>query len=97
MTRLPRQGEATVERREEGYCVVAGDDMIAGPFATDEMAWHWIDRNETREPWQHEKRGGRRLWGHPRRALKQASEVRQWLVLAGTGHSQIQIRPLRGL
>jgi len=61
MTRLPRQGEATVERRDDGHYVVAGVEMIAGPFATDAMAWHWIDRNETREPWQHEQALRRRI------------------------------------
>jgi len=74
MTRLPRQGEATVERRDDGHYVVAGIEMIAGPFATDEMAWHWIDRNETREPWQHEKRGGKRLWGQPRHRRRRVGE-----------------------
>src|SRR5262245_26978633 len=36
--------------RDDGqHYVVARGEAIAGPFATDELAWHWIDRNETCE------------------------------------------------
>jgi len=38
--------------RDDGqHYVIAGGKAIAGPFATDELAWHWIDRNETPETW----------------------------------------------
>ena len=39
--------------RDDGqHYVIADGKAIAGPFATDELAWHWIDRNETRETWR---------------------------------------------
>jgi hypothetical protein len=48
---LPKRDEATVEQRQDGHVVVAGA-VIAGPFANEAAAWHWIDRNEVHEVWQ---------------------------------------------
>jgi len=34
--------------RDDGqHYVIADGKAIAGPFATDELAWHWIDRSNT--------------------------------------------------
>jgi hypothetical protein len=45
---LPRIDAATVEQRDGGHVVVVGERVLAGPFATQASAWHWIDRNEVR-------------------------------------------------
>jgi len=45
---LPRMDAATVAQRDGGHVVVVGERVLAGPFATQASAWHWIDRNEVR-------------------------------------------------
>jgi hypothetical protein len=45
---LPRMDAASVEQRDDGHVVVVGERVLAGPFATQASAWHWIDRNEVR-------------------------------------------------
>jgi len=49
---LPRLDHAWVDERDGGHVVITGGKVIAGPFKTQEAAWHWIDRNEVYEPWQ---------------------------------------------
>ena len=48
---------ARVEQRDVGYVVLGVDGkVLAGPFRTNEAAWHWIDRNERYEGWQRRSR-----------------------------------------
>jgi hypothetical protein len=36
----------TVEQRSDGWVVIAGEQVLAGPFATNAQAWRWIDRHD---------------------------------------------------
>jgi hypothetical protein len=49
---LPKLDTATVDQREYAHVVVVDGNVIAGPFLTEEQAWHWIDRNEVYETWE---------------------------------------------
>jgi hypothetical protein len=54
---LPAPDTSTVEQRDVGYVVLGVDGkVLAGPFRTNEAAWHWIDRNERYEGWQRRSR-----------------------------------------
>jgi hypothetical protein len=35
-----------VKQTNSGWFVMAGNQQIAGPFATHAQAWRWIDRRE---------------------------------------------------
>jgi hypothetical protein len=44
MTR-PRQDEATVERHDGRYFVALGDELLGGPFLSEESARRWLEYN----------------------------------------------------
>jgi hypothetical protein len=52
----PSADAAAVEHRADGHVVVVAGRVVAGPFRSNESAWHWIDRTERYEPWQRRSR-----------------------------------------
>jgi hypothetical protein len=36
----------TVEQTDNGWVVVTGKRVIAGPFESNALAWRWLDRHD---------------------------------------------------
>jgi hypothetical protein len=44
----PASVEASVIERDDGFVVMDGSIVMAGPFASNAAAWRWLDANDDR-------------------------------------------------